>query len=368
MYSRSTVIVLTIYYNITLMKANIILQLSFLAQRLFKVLNLEIIMRAIVIDEHGETDQLTIKEIPSPEPQTGEVLIQVQAFGINRAEIYMRRGQWGDVAEVSGIECVGKIVADHSGEFSNGQTIAAIMGGMGRTRNGSYAEYVCVSASNVFAIETNLSWSDLAAIPESYATAWSCLHENMKMKEGDTVFIRGGTSSLGQAAINIASNIPGVDVISSTRSQENVMLLESLGCSKVLLENGNLSDLVRKDYPNGINCVMDIIGNSTLLDSARMLKKDGIVCNAGFLAGGDPISFNPLTDMPPSVNLNWFASFMLGTEHFPMSNIPMQKMVECVENKSYKAKPVAVFDFENISKAHQLMESNKALGKIVVKI
>ncbi len=113
---------------------------------------------------------------------------------------------------------------------------------------------------------------------------------------------------------------------------------------------------------------MDIIGNSTLLDSLKMVKKNGVVCNAGFLGGGTPITFNPLSDMPPSVNLNFFASFMLGTEKFPISDISMQKIVESTEKNIYKSKPVAIFDFEDISKAHTLMESNEACGKIVVQI
>ncbi len=325
-------------------------------------------MKAIVIDKYGDPDQLVIKDIPMPEPQKNEVLIKIKAFGINRAEIYMRKGLWGDVAKVSGIECAGEIVVDLSGEFSKGQAVVAIMGGMGRTRNGSYAEYTCISTSNVFAIETNLSWADLAAIPESYATAWSCLHKNMRVKEGETVFVRGGTSSLGQAAINIISNINDVVVISSTRSANNIALLESLGCSEVYLESESLSNLVRKNHPDGIHSVMDIIGNKTLLDSLKMVKKDGVVCNAGFLGGGDPILFNPLTDMPPSVNLNFFASFMLGNENFPISNIPMQKIVKNAEKNIYKATPVKIFNFEDISKSHTLMESNNACGKIVVTI
>ncbi len=127
-----------------------------------------------------------------------------------------------------------------------------------------------------------------------------------------------------------------------------------------ILESGTLSDLVRKNYPNGINSVMEIIGNNTLLDSFKMVKKGGVVRSAGFLGGSDSILFNPLTDMPSLVNLNFFASFMFGNENFPISNIPMQKIVNCVEEKIYKIEPVNVFDFEDISKAHELMESNHA--------
>ncbi len=325
-------------------------------------------MKAIVINKDGDTNQLVIKDIPTPVPQPDEILIKIKAFGINRAEIYMRQGLWGDVAEVSGIECVGLVENDPSGILSKGQKVAAIMGGMGLTRNGSYAEYTCLSTQNVFPVETSLSWVDFAAIPESYATAWSCLHENMNIKENETIFIRGGTSALGQAAINIAANIKGVTIISSTRSIERINELKALGCSKVFVENSMLNEKIREQYPAGIDSVMDIIGNTTLLDSLKMVKKNGAVCNAGFLGGSDPISFNPLVDMPPSVNLNFFASFQFGTDDFPIKNIPMQKIIENAEQGMYKIKPSNVFSFNEISKAHQLMESNNSGGKIVIEI
>lgn len=323
-------------------------------------------MKAIVINEYGGTDQLIIKDIPMPEPQDGEVLISIKAFGINRAETYMRQGLWGEVAKVSGIECVGLVEKDPSGKLSKGQKVVAIMGGMGRSRNGSYAEFTSIPLSNVFPVETSLDWADLAAIPESYATAWSCLHENMRIKAGDVVFVRGGTSALGQAAINIASNVSRVSVISSTRASSNIELLMKLGCSDVFIEDGNLSESLRIKYPQGVNSVMDIVGNSTMLDSMKMVRKGGYVCIAGFLGGGDAFPLNPLVDMPPSVNVNFFASFMLGTPEFPIDNIPMQQIIDTVTKGNYKIKPVKVFNFNEIVHAHELMESNRAYGKIVV--
>ena len=325
-------------------------------------------MKAIVINQYGDPNQLVIKEIPAPEAAADELLIKVKAFGINRAEIYMRKGLWGEVAEVSGIECVGEIEHDPSSQLAKGQVVAAIMGGMGRTRNGSYAEYTTIPSSNVFTLKTSLSWQQLAVIPESYATAWCCLHENMQIKENDTVFIRGGTSALGQAAINIASNINGVTVISSTRSEANIELLKDIGCSDVMLEKEGLSEELRDKFPKGIESVMDIVGNTTLLDSLKMVRKGGVVCNAGFIGGGEPISFNPLMDLPPSVNLNFFASFMLGTAEYPISDIPLQQIVEYSEQGKYRTQPTRVFAFDDIASAHELMESDSACGKIVVLI
>jgi NADPH:quinone reductase-like Zn-dependent oxidoreductase len=157
-------------------------------------------MRAIVIDHFGPgLDSLVIKEMPEPEPKVGHVVIEVKAFGINHAEMHMRRGEWAEAAEISGIECVGFVKSCPGGEFAVGAKVAALMGGLGRTINGSYAEYTRAPASNVALIESDLPWAELAAIPETYATAWTCLFRNLEIKKGQLLLIRGATSSFGQA-------------------------------------------------------------------------------------------------------------------------------------------------------------------------
>ena len=322
-------------------------------------------MQAMVINQFGGPEQLVLKDIPTPVPEQGEVLIKVKALGINRAELYMRKGLFGQVTPVSGIECVGQVENDPSGTLRHGQTVATITGGMGRTRNGSYAEYTCVPLQNVFPLQTDLDWVDLAAIPESYATAWSCLFANLRIESGQVLFVRGGTSALGQAAINIARG-EDVTIFTSTRSESKVAMLSELGASRVLLENGKLSEAMRASYPDGIDGVLDLIGNSTLLDSLRMARKGGRVCVAGFLGSSEPVAFDWLTNMPFGVDLNAFASLLFGTKDFPHSAIPMQQIIDRVANGTYKTRPVKVFPFEQLPDAHRLMESNSANGKIVV--
>jgi NADPH2:quinone reductase len=322
-------------------------------------------MQAMVINQFGGPEQLVLKDIPTPIPENGEVLIKVKALGINRAELYMRKGLFGEVTPVSGIECVGQVEDDPGRTLQRGQTVATITGGMGRTRNGSYAEYTCVPLQNVFPLQTNLDWATLAAIPESYATAWSCLFANLRIRAGEVLFVRGGTSALGQAAITIAKH-EGVTVFTSTRSESKVALLTELGASRVLIENGKLSEVVRAFSPDGIDGVLDIIGNSTLLDSLRMARKGGRVCVAGFLGSSEPVAFDWLANMPFGVDLNAFASLLFGTKDFPHSDIPMQQIVDRVADGTYKARPVKIFPFEHIPDAHRLMEANDANGKIVV--
>jgi NADPH:quinone reductase len=323
-------------------------------------------MRAIVRRQYGGPEELLIQELAIPEPEPGHVVIQVKALGLNHAEIYMRRGEWGDVAPVSGIECVGIVVADPDGKFAQGQKVAAFMGGMGRSINGSYAEYTRVPATNVVPIQSDLSWEELAAIPESYATAWTCLHDNLALAAGQTLLIRGATSALGQAALNIAVRA-GARVTATTRNSKRTSFLEGLGASHVHLEGPDLSRTMRASYPEGVDAVLELVGNSTILDSFAMVRRGGRVCLAGFLGGLKPIaSFNPLLQLPSGVHFSFFGSFMFGQPQFPVSDVPLQQMIDRAATGAYQARPAKVFRFEEIQEAHRLMESNQANGKMVV--
>ena len=326
-------------------------------------------MRAIVIKQYGGPDVLTIEERPEPEAKAGHVIVDVKAFGLNRAETYMRAGAWGDVAEITGIECVGVVRSDPDGRFAPGQKVAALMGGIGRLINGSYAERVSVPATNVVPIVSNLPWEDCAAISESYATAWSAVRGNLDLLPGQTLVVRGATSSLGQAAINIAVEL-GARVIATTRSAKRRELLESLGASEVLVEQPELSRRVRELHPRGVDAVLDVIGNSTVLDSLAMARRGGRACVVGLLDHVAAIEkFNPMFQMPHyGVHFSSFVSWSLGTPDVPLSGIPFQGIVDRVASGAYKAKPSKIFRFEEIRDAHRLMESNQATGKIVVRI
>src|SRR4051794_28752376 len=160
-------------------------------------------MKAIVITQYGAPDVLRIEERPIPEVTDDAVIVRVRAFGLNHAEAYFRSGTWGDVAAITGIECTGEIHDPGRSGLTRGQRVFALMGGMGRSIDGSYAEYTRVPTTNVVPLQTTLDWLTLAAIPESYATAWTFLHHQLELEPGQTLVIRGGTSALGQAAINI---------------------------------------------------------------------------------------------------------------------------------------------------------------------
>ncbi|OZI20630.1 alcohol dehydrogenase [Bordetella genomosp. 9] len=321
-------------------------------------------MRAIVLEKFGGLDSLVYKDIPEPEPMAGHVVIQVKAFGVNHAEMHMRRGEWAEAAPVSGIECVGIVKSCPGGEFPVGAKVAALMGGLGRTINGSYAEYTRAPVSNVALIDADLSWADLAAIPETYATAWTTLFRNLDLQAGQTVVIRGATSAFGQAAVKLAVNA-GAKVIATTRSAERFDMLRALGVARAEVEGPDLSRRIAE--AGQLDAVLDLVGNSTILDSLAMLRRGGKACLAGWLGGLAPIAdFNPLLQMSSGVYLTFFGSFVFGTPGFPLSDVPLQAIARDVAAGRLDAKPSRVFRFEDIHEAHRVMEANEAGGKMVV--
>ncbi|KAF4444302.1 Quinone oxidoreductase PIG3 [Fusarium acutatum] len=341
-------------------------------------------MRAILISEFGPVENLVIKDVPRPSatlPSTA--LIRIKAFGINHAEMHMRRGEWAESVPISGIECVGIIEECPGGEFPPGTPVAALMGGLGRTIPGSYAEYTVANTNNIVALgETGerlpLSWADVATLPESYATAWTCLFRNLDLQRGQRILIRGATSSFGRAAINLAVDA-GAIVTATTRSEAKFATLREIGVAETVVETPDLGKhLLASDEFNKFDSVLDLVGNSTIVDSLHLVHRDGRVCLAGWLGGLDPIKgplgpdesrgFNPLLQMASGVHLSFFGSFVFGTEEFPVSDVPLRSIMLKVAEGKIDAKPWKVFGFEEIHTAHRAMENGEANGKMVVTV
>lgn len=324
-------------------------------------------MKAIVRQQYGGPEQLCVMEVPDPVAGKDEVLVRVRAFGINRAEQYFRQGHWGDVAAISGIECAGEVVCDPSGKLQPGQRVFALMGGMGRSRSGSYAELVAVPEPNVVPIRSALGWSELAAIPESYATAWSCLFDNLALRRGDTVLVRGATSALGLAALNLAAYTQA-RVVATLRHADRASVAKENGADVVLVESQGVGDALRDLAPTGIDAVLDLIGTRTVLESLRLTRRGGRVCVAGFLGGHAPIEqFDPLQHLPSGRHLSFFGSaFVYGTTEYPLTEVPFQRIVELVEAGVLRARPAQVFAFDDIQSAHRMLDAGTAGGKMVV--
>src|SRR5207302_2177967 len=176
-------------------------------------------MRAIVLDAPGPPRALTIRELPVPTPAAGWVLIEVKAFGLNRSELHTRQGLASGVTfpRVLGIEAVGVVAECPGDEFAGGQQVVTMMGGMGRTFDGGYAEYTCVPAGQVIAFDSELAWSTIGAVPEMLQTAYGSLTIGLDAQPGQSILIRGGTSSVGMAAAVLAKRRK-MTVLSTTRN------------------------------------------------------------------------------------------------------------------------------------------------------
>jgi len=320
-------------------------------------------MKAVVLTKTGNPEVLQMTEVSIPTVKPGWVLIQVKAFGLNRSELMMREYE-GDapyiqLPRILGIECVG-IVADASDtHFTKGQKVIALMGGMGRSFDGSYAEYTLVPTKNVFSVDTDMSWEQLAAIPETYFTAYGSLFDGLQLRPDDVLLIRGGTSSAGLAAIQLAKSI-GAKVLASTRKEEKRQLLLNTGADYVLIEDGTLSSQVKALYPQGVTKILELIGAVTLMESMSLLSKHGIVCVTGILGKKATIdNFYPIKDIPSGVYLTGF-----------VSNSPSQQLIDSLffHIKQHNIQPIIakIFSLDQLAEAHRLMENNEANGKIII--
>lgn len=322
-------------------------------------------MKAIVLYKTCTPQELTVSEVPIPKVKPGWVLIKVKAFGLNRSELMMREyegnASYINLPRILGIECAGEIADVSDSSFKKDQKVIALMGGMGRSFDGSYAEYTLVPIRNVFTVDSDLDWTELGAIPETYFTAYGSLFNSLQISAEDILLVRGGTSATGLAAIQLAKSI-GATVLASTRKENKRNILIAQGADHVLIDNGTLKEQLLNLYPQGVNKILELIGPATLLESASLLCHHGIVCVTGILGKKGTIeNFYPIKDIPNGVYLTGFSS-----------NFPTQKIMDEIFNliKTHDLHPTIakVFSLDEIGKAHQLMENNEANGKVVIKI
>jgi NADPH:quinone reductase-like Zn-dependent oxidoreductase len=319
-------------------------------------------MKAAVVHEPGPPQVLKIETRPLPQPKLGQVLIRVKAFGINRSEMFTRQGFSPDVhfPRILGIEAVGIVEQCPGGEFTPGDIVASVMGGMGRDFDGGYAQYTVVPASQVQRVQTQLPWELLGAVPEMLQTAWGSLYTALQCEAGDRLLIRGGTTSVGLAAAAIASR-RGITVYSTTRNPASEGLLRSSGAADVFVDDGAIAKgVVTKT--DGVEKVLELIGVTTLHDSLRCTKQNGVVCMTGIVGNKWSLdNFSPMEFIPTGVCLTIYSG-----DVSDFMAMPLQELVDAVADGSLHVQVGRVFRLDDIVQAHELMESNKAGGKIVV--
>ena len=321
------------------------------------------LMRAVVIDAPGPPEALQHRSVPIPTPAPGEVLIRVKAFGLNRSELHFRQGvaASGSFPRIPGLEAVGLVEAAPGGEFAPGTQVATLMGGMGREFDGGYAEYVRVPATQVIAFRSELPWATLGAVPEMLQTAAGSLDVGVGGLPGQTLLIRGGTSSVGQA-LAVLAKLRGMTVLSTTRNAERAPLLEGLGVDHVLIDTGTIADDVRRLVPGGVDAAVELVGVNVLRDTLLATRPGGTVCFTGMLSDQWSIpNFYPMDWLPNGVRLTAYSGGATD-----LSPATLQGFLDAVADGTATVPLGRVYSLDQIVQAHHDMEQSAVGGKGVV--
>jgi NADPH:quinone reductase-like Zn-dependent oxidoreductase len=322
-------------------------------------------MRAVVLDAvPAPPEALVVRDLPLPRPEPGWVLIEVKAFGVNRSELKTRLGfADADVTlpRVLGIEATGVVAECPGGELAVGQQVVAMMGGMGRSFDGGYAEFACVPVAQAISFRSRLPWTTLGAIPETLQTAYGALTVGLDIQPGQTLLIRGGTSSVGLTAAMLAKR-NGLTVLATTRSPAKTGALRSAGVDHVVLDDGAIAASVRDLVRGGVDATLELVGTPTLRDSLEATRIHGVVCAAGYLSNQWTVpDFYPSGFLPRGVRLSGYFG--------DASDLPqhvLQDFLDAVACGEANVPIARIYAMDEIAAAHDDMEHDRVAGKLVV--
>lgn len=320
-------------------------------------------MRAAVVDAPGGPEVLELRDVAVPVPAVGEVLVRVRSFGLNRSELHFRSGvaSSGSFPRVPGIEATGVVENAPGGEFPVGAQVMTMMGGMGRDFDGGYAEYVLVPAAQVIPFSSDLPWDQLGAIPEMLQTAYGSLQVGLDAHEGQSLLIRGGTSSVG-LALAVLAKMRGMTVYSTTRRAAARPLLESVGVDHVLIDDGHVARQVRSLEPGGLDGAVELVGVNVMKDTLRAVRSGGTVCFTGMLSDQWTIpEFYPMDWLPNGVRLTAYSG-----ESRDLPAAALQDFLDAVADGRARIPVGRVYALEDIIDAHRDMEAGRIGGKGVV--
>ncbi|MFF7248503.1 zinc-binding dehydrogenase [Embleya sp. NPDC008237] len=326
-------------------------------------------MRAVVLGGPGPVGNLVVRDVAVPEVRPGWVRVAVKAFGLNRSELHTRLGLAEGVTfpRVPGIEAVGVVdeldPADEGCGPAVGRQVVTMMGNMGRTYDGGYAEYTLVPVGQVIPFSSELAWEVIGAVPETLQTAYGSLTTGLDLAAGQTLLIRGGTSSVGLAAAALAKGL-GATVLATTRKAANVDVLKAQGVDHVLVDDGSVAGAVRALYPDGVDAALELVGTPTLPDTLAATRVHGTVCFTGMLSNEWLVrDFYPIGYLPKGVRLTAY-----GGESGDLPGEVLQHYLDEIAAGRISLGPTHVYrlDDDDIRQAHMDMEMGRTVGKLVV--
>ena len=314
-------------------------------------------MKAVKIYQAGGPEQLIYQDVPMPDVKDGWSLVKIKGFGINHSEIFMREGKSPSVQfpRILGIECVGEVAQSSTPALAVGQKVVSIMGEMGRAFDSSYAEYVLLPNEQIYPVHTDLDWKTLAAIPETYYTAFGSLQQ-LRIAPQDRVLVRGAGSGVGIAfARLLKEQFPHVVLHGSTRNPAKATRLQAVGFDGVITEaDGKLQTDQRYDK------ILELVGPATLRDSFSHINEHGIVCNTGQLGNIWYVNdFDPIVELK---NNSYLTAFYSGN----VSQDKLDAMFDYIRRFDVKILIERVFSLEQVPEAHSFLQSAAGFGKVVV--
>jgi tumor protein p53-inducible protein 3 len=324
-------------------------------------------VKAITVKQPGDADQLQVVELAKPTPKHDELLIKVKAAAVNRTDILNRKGNLGYMKNpILGVEVAG--IVEEAGADA---TIAVGTHVTGLVNGGGYAEYVVMPVENAMVIPENLSFEEAAAIPEVFLTAYQTLFWIGKLQANENVLIHAGGSGVGTAAIQLAKLFTRANVITTAGSEEKLDFCQSLGADfGINYKEKDFSEEVLNATNNqGVDLILDFVGASYWSKNLASIKVDGRWVLIGVLGGNEIDKVNLMNLMVKRIQLT-------GTLLTPRSNAYKAALTKEFASKTLhlfrdnKLRPIVdcVFPFDQVKQAHEHMESNKNIGKIIIKV
>ncbi|HKH48411.1 MAG TPA: NAD(P)H-quinone oxidoreductase [Thermoanaerobaculia bacterium] len=323
-------------------------------------------MRAVLPPEDPRIPLPRVGDLPDPVPGPGEVLVAVEAAGVNHAELLQIRGQYPPLpgeSDVPGLECAGRVVGRESpGLWQPGARVMALLGG------GGHATRAAVPTGQLMFLPDNLSFVEGGAIPEAGLTAWTNLVAEGELQAGETVLVTGATGGMGSFAVQLAREL-GARVLAAGRDAGRLEQLRELGVQEICVAGSDLAQQVREATGGrGVDLVFDLVGGPSINAHLGALRDGGRLVLIGLL-GGRKVDVDLGAVLSRRLRI-------LGSVLRPRSRAEKARLVEGFSAfalprlRDGRLRPVVekVVPFERAAEAYKALDQGGTFGKIVLKM